>query len=240
MPKTGSASSKGNASGSSRSGEPTSVPAFPYTTRPTALRRFLAEVPKRPKPPKVNQALLGSWGIKGNEASTLIRVLKTLELVAPSNEPTQAYTEFMRAGSGPAVLAEKIRKVYAPLFDASLEPHKDQPDALRNLFNIHSGGAKTTMDYQIQTFKALSEYADLARTNAPGGDAGEKTGVGERGTKHGTPAPQNASGASMHLDLHIHLPENKSSRDYQYIIQDIARFIYGREDTERSDNGREA
>jgi hypothetical protein len=32
------------------------------------------------------------------------------------------------------------------------------------------------------------------------------------------------------IDLHIHLPENKTTRDYEAIIQDIARYIYGRKE----------
>ena len=31
---------------------------------------------------------------------------------------------------------------------------------------------------------------------------------------------------AVNINLHIHLPEGKSSRDYQYIIQDIAKYIY--------------
>ena len=33
----------------------------------------------------------------------------------------------------------------------------------------------------------------------------------------------------MQIDLHIHLPENKTTRDYEAIIQDIAKYIYGRQ-----------
>jgi hypothetical protein len=32
----------------------------------------------------------------------------------------------------------------------------------------------------------------------------------------------------VHIDLHIHLPENKSRRDYEAIIEDIGRYIYGK------------
>lgn len=189
------------------------------------MRKFLAEVPKRPKPPKINKDLLASWGIKGNEAVTLIRVIKALGLIGAANEPTEHYTNFMRAGTGPSVLAQRIREVYKPLFEASLEPQKDAPDALRNLFNIHSGGAKTTMDYQIQTFKALSDNADFAGTSAQLSQAagGSSPASSIQGRENGGSA---VTALSVHIDLHIHLPENKTSRDYQYIIQDIARFIY--------------
>jgi hypothetical protein len=34
------------------------TPKFPYTTEPKSLRRLLAEIPKRPKPPKVSMDTL--------------------------------------------------------------------------------------------------------------------------------------------------------------------------------------
>jgi hypothetical protein len=203
-------------------------PAFPYTTRPAALRKFLAEVPRRPKPAKVNGSLLASWGLGGGENMTITRVLKSLGLVAPSGEPTEAYTGFMREGTGPTVLGGLIRAKYAPLFGASLAPHKDPADSLRNLFNIHSSGAKGTIDYQIQTFKALCDYADLDAPGARVASVITGTSTPRGATPGGT--PQDPAGtAAIHIDLHIHLPEKASSRDYQYIIQDIARFIMGKD-----------
>src|SRR5688572_932545 len=91
-----------------RGQESTSEPKFPYTTRPASLRKFLEQVPKRPKPSKINEATLSSWGITGGQSYTLVRVLKTLDLVSGSNEPTENYVQFMHAQTGPAVLARQI------------------------------------------------------------------------------------------------------------------------------------
>lgn len=205
-------------------------PAFPYTTRPNALRRFLAEVPRRPRPPRVNAELLSSWNLGGGENKTILRVLKALGLVGNANEPTDVYTSFMREGSGPAVLGTQIRRVYAPLFEATLEPYRESTENLRNLFNIHSSGAAGTIDFQIQTFKALCDYARFDGATIPATPGGTAIAAGIPGSL----APASSvttgdGGASIHIDLHIHLPESRTSREYQYIIQDIAHFIYGRE-----------
>jgi len=168
---------------------------------------------------------LASWDIKGNDTATgIVRVLKALGLVTQTGEPTEAYTTFMQLGSGPAILAGKVRDVYAPLFGASLEPYKEAQESLRNLFNIHSGGAAPTIDLQIQTFKALSDYSDFSSSGAS--SIGNKTVARQPSDALPQPVAGGPLGAPIHIDLHIHLPENKSSRDYQYIIQDIARFIY--------------
>ena len=95
--------------------------------------------------------------------------------------------------------------------------------------NIHSGGGARAIDLQVQTFKALSEYADFtgtgdSATGGPGMGAGADGGRG--GAAAGTLPP-------VQIDLHIHLPENKTARDYESIIQDIAKYIYGRVGSDR-------
>lgn len=203
-------------------------PTFPYAERPGTLRRFLAEVPRRPRPAKVNADYLAALGMSGGSNKSIIRVLRTVGLINEQNEPTDAYSAFMLTGSGPAVLGDRIRRVYAPLFEAHHRPDRESNDVLRNLFNIHSGGAPHTIELQIQTFRALCENADFDAVtpampemrSGPSARNQAATSIGFSGAS-GSPYP------SVHVDLHIHLPPGRSSRDYQYIIQDIARYIYG-------------
>jgi len=211
-----------------------SKPTLPYCTRPAALRKFLEQVPKRPKPAVVNEDTLNSWDIKGGESYTAIRVLKALGFLSSNNEPNETYTQFMHAQNGPIVLAQRIREVYAKLFEQSLEPHKESNDTLRNLFNIYSGGAEPTIQFQIQTFKALCDYADFSTTPPASANV-----VGSSAMASKANADTRSVGATgspiIHIDLHIHLPENKSRRDYEYMFEDIARYIYGRTDTGNKD-----
>lgn len=203
-------------------------PKFPYTTRPGALRRLLKEIPARPKPPRLHGPAMKSWGIMadGNSMSAL-RVLRKLGILSPTGEPTDAYVEFMKPGTGPRSLGVRIKEQYRPLFEATHAPYKEDSAGLKSLFNIHSGGSPETIDLQVQTFKALSEHADF------GGAAGE--GEEKVKKKDGVGAFSEGGGGGgggglppIRVDLHIHLPENKSARDYEAIIQDIGKYIYGR------------
>jgi hypothetical protein len=203
------------------------APKFPYTTEPKALRRLLAEIPKRPKPPKVGMETLRAWDVSNNNnATTAIGVLKKIGLIGQSGEPTSIYVEFMKTGTGPGVLGERIKDTYRVLFDNSHAPQSESEDELKKLFHIHSGGGPDAMRFQIQTFKALSEHASFGAT----------AGVDEiraAGAASAVPLPggRNASERQfppVQVDLHIHLPENKTTRDYEAIIQDIAKYIYGR------------
>ena len=130
-------------------------------------------------------------------------------------------------------LCVKTNRVFRPnhyrvLFEASHAPHQDSNEALQSLFNIHSGGSPSSLSKQIQTFKALSEYSDF------------RNGAGANGAPGVDPLPPQKDPRNngeikmppVQIDLHIHLPENKTTRDYEAIIQDIARYIYGRKEVD--------
>jgi hypothetical protein len=200
-----------------------SEPKFPYTTEPKALRRLLAEIPKRPKPPKVTLDTLKSWNVSKNSNSvTAIRVLKKIGLLDEGAVPNASYVDFMKTGTGPLVLADKVRSVYEVLFQNSIAPQKESDDELKKLFHIHTGGGDDAMRLQIQTFKALAEYASF---DGKGGVGGKPAAASAGGTEKNNP---DLELPPVQVALHIHLPENKTTRDYEAIIQDIAKYIYGR------------
>src|SRR5437773_8543175 len=96
---------------------------FPYATKPSSLRRFLAMVPQKPKPAKINHPLLKSWGFNDSNDYSMIRVLKAVGLVGADNTPTPDYVAFMHKGTGPTLLGQKIRQLYPALFEVSHNPH---------------------------------------------------------------------------------------------------------------------
>lgn len=197
-------------------------PKYPYTTHAAALRKVLQEIPKRPKPTKLSLATLKTWKASNSNDATPLRVLKDLGLLSSSGEPLPPYAAFMQdPPKGPQALGARVKEVYKDLFDTSHEPQKDQA-GLSTFFKINGGGGQRTTDFQIQTFKALSEFADFSGTRGSTIGDGDDAGDGDGGSGAGGRLP------AVKIDLHIHLPENKSSRDYESIIQDIARYIYGR------------
>jgi hypothetical protein len=202
------------------------APAFPYTTQPQALKRLLSEIPKRPKPPKMTMETLKGWKVSSNNNSvTVIRVLKKIGLLHESGQPTDHYAAFMKPGTGSSVLGQQLRETYRVLFENSLSPQTAPTDELKTLFNIHSGGGDDAMRYQIQTFKALTEFATFIDVTELGKSSETPNAAGQNLiSKPGTPRIP-----PLQIDLHIHLPENKSTREYEAIIQDIAKYIYGRE-----------
>jgi hypothetical protein len=208
--------------------EAASEPRFPYTPVTNSLRKFLKLIPTKPKPPRISASQLKSWGLTSSNDRYIIQVLKALGFVGSSGETTKIYESFMHPATGPTTLGVQIRRVYAPLFESSHQPYNDNNEDQKRLFNIHSGGSERTIRYQIQTFKALCEFASFE------GITGQPTSVqGETGYQTSSAASQKwsqgAGQPTIHIDLHIHLPETKTTREYQAIIEDIARYIFKQE-----------
>ncbi len=200
-------------------GDAIGEPRYPYTVAPKTLRSFLELIPQKPKPPKVTSSTLKTWGFKSGNDNSILRVLKTLEFLSPGGEPTQHYANYMKPDTGAAVLGHQIKNSYPELFQNISNPEKASNEELRNFFNINSGGSEKTIKLQVDTFKALTAYATfgdkdpLDQEEEVSGDNGG--GVGIR-----------AKELAVRIDLHIHLPENKSKADYDAILESIANHLY--------------
>jgi len=160
----------------------------------------------------------------------MVRVLKAVGLLNEKNEPTDVYSQYMQLEGGAATLASPLRKVYQQLFSASHTPYTEPNEKLQNLFNIHSGGSERALEQQIQTFKALSEntkFDGVEPSITPTAIIPTTAGAAANAYAQGAPA--------ININLHIHLPENKSRRDYEGMIEDIGRYIFGRSSGATSD-----
>jgi hypothetical protein len=160
----------------------------------------------------------------------MLRVLKAVGLLNSNNEPTDLYSRYMQLETGAAALADPIRKAYEPLFSASHTPYKESSEKLQNLFNIHSGGGDRALDQQIQTFKALSESASFDAVGSQ-----PLPSVAPSGSSTAFQSAQPGAAPAVNINVHIHLPENKSRRDCEAIIEDIGRYIFGRTESSHRD-----
>jgi hypothetical protein len=203
------------------------VAAFPYTNKPGSLRKLLKEIPLKPRPPKFDLQLLKSWGYKDGNDYSMLRVLKAVNLLNDKNEPTQTYTQFMNMDGGAAVLGVEVKELYAPMFIASHKPYEENTEKLKNLLNIHSGGGDRSLELQMQTFKALCESASFEPIAAVATGGAIGLAAASAGALP-SPAGIVPGQPIVNINLHIHLPENKSRRDYETIIEDIGRYIFGR------------
>jgi hypothetical protein len=198
-------------------------PKYPYTLTPNSLRRFLDMVTGKPKPTKVVGETLKAWGLKNTNDKSILRVLKDLGLLTQSGEPTESYVGYISGAKGSSVLGAQVKRVYKELFDHITNPATAGHDELKDFFKVYGGGGEQTTKYQIQTFKVLVEHSTFGALD-PLDPGSQKISNGL--PTEGTRLPLPAESPAIRIDLHIHLPENKSRTDYDSIIESIANHLY--------------
>ena len=203
-----------------------SEPKFPYTTKPSSLRRRYRKF-RTGQSRRNSTKIFCDHGVSRTTMTTRCSVsLRVSGSLTIKMSPRSCTSTYMRLQGGAAALAEPVKRTYQPLFHASHKPYAGSNEELKNLFNIHSGGSGGTLELQMQTFKALCENT-IFDAAAPA----TANGNGSTATPAALITPATASstlGAAVNINVHIHLPENKTRRDYENIIEDIGRFIFGR------------
>lgn len=150
--------------------------------------------------------------------------MKSLGLLGSDGSTTDLYAGFMQKGTGPRVLGARIKIVYPQLFESFADPRAASVEELTNFFNIHSGGSEKTIEYQVQTLKALADAADFDEEATPPAQAGDASDA----PMQPSVSSGRVSGMGLHIDLHVHLPENKSKIEYDAIFESIAQHILGK------------
>ena len=122
-----------------------------------------------------------------------MRVLKAVNLLNDKNEPTELYSRFMNLDEGAKVLGPEIKRIHAPLFQASHTPYAETNEKLQNLFNIHSGGGDRALDSRSKRLRLFADAAfdpssivsgaGAVGVSAQGGDAANSAGGSESGLK---------------------------------------------------------
>lgn len=194
--------------------------SFSYTSVPNSLRKFLRGVPNRGVPSKVDTNHLKSIGLKEQNDSSIIRVLKFVGLLNGDGSPSDAYRGFRDKGKGPVLLAKEIRQAYKELFETYPEAYSETDENLRNFFTGKTSLGKAAISFIVGTFKVLCEFADFAATSAV--PDGTNTVV-PTAAAAGVIAQPTAT--EIHLNLQIHLPDSTDPNTYDVIFAAINRHL---------------
>jgi hypothetical protein len=143
--------------------------------------------------------LLTTIGLKATSDRAFIPLLRNLGFLDPSGTPTPLYRQ-LKGENRKSVLADGIRRAYAPLFDADQEAVKLQTDRLKSLVAQVAGTDADLTSRIAGTFSALSKLADF-ETQAP--DARDEEAKKDN-HEHETPTPPLDKGKLKGLRTEFH------------------------------------
>jgi hypothetical protein len=134
----------------------------PYVNGYGGISKLFAEIKSASVPPKFTQDFMSTaLGLKSSSYRAMIPLLKKLGFVDQANVPTQAYKDFRDDTMSRAVMAQKLREAYAPLFAANEYAWRlDRKELHAKLKNVTGASDDdSNLSAVVGTFTELSKLA---------------------------------------------------------------------------------
>ncbi len=171
-------------------------------------------------PEAFNQTFLADTiGLKSTSDRGLINMLKKLGFLDAGGRPTDTYGLLKNKDVAGAAIADGVRKLYAPLFEANEKANELPPEGLKGLISQITGGEQNIVAQIAYTFKALAKNADFSKSAT-------KPPTPDEVPANGTPPPVIPSGAvrtDFHFNIQVHLPANGTEDTYLNIFNALRR-----------------
>jgi hypothetical protein len=176
------------------------------------------------KAPEVftNAFLTDTIGLKSTTDRPLINMLKKLGFLDATGRPTENYGLLKNKAIAKAAIADGLRKVYKPLFDANEKANELKPEELKGLIAQVTGSEKNIVANIAYTFNAIAKEADFSKSAKL--DATKKDGdKGGDDAKAIPPIAPSGLRTDFHFNIQVHLPANGTEETYLNIFNALRR-----------------
>jgi hypothetical protein len=106
-------------------------------------------------------------GLKSPTDRNLINMLKKMGFLDATGRPTETYGLLKNKSVAKAAIADGLRKVYAPLFEANEKANELPPEELKGLIAQVTGSDKNIVGQIAYTFNAIAKNADFSQAPKP-------------------------------------------------------------------------
>lgn len=169
-----------------------------------------------------NAFLTDTMGLKSTSDRPLINMLKKMGFIDAAGRPTEAYGLLKNKNVAKAAIADAVRKVYAPLFEANEKANELNPDDLKGLIAQVTGAEQSVVKQVFYTFLALTKLGDFTaekpETTKQNGDTG-----GEAAKTPLPTLPPTGLRTDFHFNIQVHLPANGTEETYLNIFNALRR-----------------
>lgn len=174
-------------------------------------------------PSQVTQQLLKDWGFSSSSDRAIIPLLKSLDFLTPTGQPTQRYHDYRDHSRSKAVMADALRAAYHDIFLIKANPTKSDQSSVTGKFKSFHNTSDDVAQRMSKTFFALLDLADMS-----GKVSTETPPVSPSHENHShapaAKAPQQSMNhplAGLHYNVQIHLPATKDVEVYNAIFKSL-------------------
>lgn len=188
------------------------------------LEKFLESLQNAQAPEIFTHKFLQQLGFTSTNDRLFIGVLKGLEFLTDSGQPTERYYKFLDKTQAKRVMADAIRDAYEDLFVLNTKAYEFANDEIKSKFKMLTQGQKSDniLICMTATFKALSDWAEwIAEPEKDLEDSTEKAEIfhSDIFSKDKRISP------SLNYNIQIHLPETRDVAVYDAIFQSLKKHL---------------
>jgi len=176
------------------------------------------------KAPEVftNSFLTDTIGLKSTADRSLINMLKKMGFLDPTGRPTESYGLLKNKNVSRAAIADGLRTLFAPLFEANERANELKPEELKGLIAQVTGSEKNIVNQIAYSFNAIAKNTDFSKSAKPiitkNGDEG-----GDGAKPPILPTPPSGLRTDFHFNIQVHLPANGNEATYLNIFNSLRR-----------------
>jgi Family of unknown function (DUF5343) len=169
--------------------------------------------------------LADTIGLTSPNDRSLITMLKKMDFLDGGARPSDKYGLLKNKSVAKAAIADGLRKLYGPLFDANEKANELTPEDLKGLIAQVTGSEKNIVAAIAYTFNAIAKNADFTKSATPEEKRDDKKDddKGDDDTK--SPLSPKPSGVrtDFHFNIQVHLPANGTEETYLNIFNALRR-----------------
>jgi hypothetical protein len=160
-------------------------------------------------------------GLKSKGDRSLINMLKKMGFLDAAGRPTDKYGLLKNKNVAKAAIADAVRRVYEPLFEANEKANELSLEELKGLIAQITGAEKGIVSQIAYSFNAISKLGDFSAAKPDSKENNDKGG--EPAKPPLPPVPPTGLRTDFHFNIQVHLPANGTEETYLNIFNALRR-----------------
>jgi hypothetical protein len=211
---------------------------YPFVVSNNRIGPFLDALGAAARPPKLTQEFLRSLGFTSTNDRALIPLFRKLGFLNSDGAPTEAFDVLRVKETRGAILAEKLRELYADLFAINTAMQDASDNDLRGAISRITGKDAATVARYASTFRALANLADFKARSAPRAESvtivepapttppsqpstGHNNSNSNSNSNNNNIPPSGQRPQEFHYNIQIHLPATNDVAIYNAIFRSL-------------------
>lgn len=198
---------------------------YPYSTVLQKIKPLLLKIKSIGVPGKVDYKWLQTIGYKSTNDTSLIPVLRNIQLIDASGKPTD---NWMRYRADNKILASCIRTGYADLFSTYPAAQEESKDNLNNFFSSKTTAGSQVIAKMVGTFLELCGSADFSGAPVALSNTSSQTHSG--GLVHSSPIIPHSvkhleNGVTININIQLTVPETSDEKIYEAFFSAMKKHL---------------